>query len=230
MAFTFIEWLVLIILVVVSIGITGGIFLKKNYNKRWNFTYNVLEDAEGSGRLIPTKKGRCRLVKLSDSGVEIFYLPKEKKYRTAYARRSGKNHIVWAVDAAGYWHNIYFQGLDKRLNEVGVNLVSPQARLAESSTRKIIQQNYKQQNFMEKYGVLISFGLLFICIIALGVSQYIGYSQQAKVAGINAKSLETVAETTKAQKEVIESTNKLVTKLDIIQSGGSGFIQANQTQ
>jgi len=226
MAFSIIEWIILIALVVTGIGLTGGIFLKKNYQKRWNFTYNVLEDAEGTGHNVPTRKGRCRLVKISDSGVEIFYLPKEKKYRTAYGRRSGKNHIVWSIDAAGYWHNVYFGSVDKKLQELGVNIVSPQARLAEASIRKVVKDSYESKDFMTKYGILISFGLLFICIIALGVSQYMSYNQQAKVAGINAKTLETVKDTTSAQKDVIEATSKLITKLDVMQSGGSGFIPA----
>ena len=226
MAFSIFEWIILVVLIVTSIGLTVGIFLKKQYVKRWNFTYNVLEDAEGSGHSIPTRKGRCRLIKISDSGVEIFFLPKEKKYRTAYGRRSGKNHIIWSIDAAGYWHNVYFGSVDKKLQELGVNIVSPQARLAEASIRKVVKDSYENKDFMTKYGVMIAFGMLFICIIALGISQYVNFGQQIKASTANAEGSKAIKDTLTAQKEVIVATNQLITKLDVVQSGGSGFIPA----
>lgn len=183
---------------------------------RWNYKWVLLEE-QPNGQTIITKRGRCRQVSFGDGGEEIFYLKNMKKWRVAYGKRIGNRQIAWAVGQDGYWYNVNFSSLDKKLREVGVYPVDRDMRYAYASARKGIDNRYDKKSFMEKYGTVIAFGMLFICILAVGGFAYISYQGQAKIANINNAGMET-------QKEVMKLSEKVLSQVANIQTGGSGAV------
>lgn len=142
-------------LFLLSGAIVAFVILSK---RRWPFKVIVLENISGSG-YVPTKNDRARLIKFGDGGEEIFYLKRGKKYRVGYGKRIGKNYIAWAIGEDGYWYNITFGNLDKRLAELGVNPVDRDMRFSNASLRKGIENRYDQKTFFDKYGTAITIGV-----------------------------------------------------------------------
>ena len=200
----------------IASGVVTGVLL---YYQRWNYKFEITENINGT--VVRTKKGRCRLVAFGDGGEEIFYLKKPKKWRVAYGKRIGKNTIGWHIGEDGYWYNYSYGNFDKRMRELGVNPVDRDMRYAYASARKGLENRYDKKNFMEKYGTVIAFGMLFLCIIAMGAFLWVGFNGQQKVASINAQSMTTAKEVMEASKSLISSLANL--KLN---SGGSGYTTA----
>ena len=213
-----IVFLILVFLFLIISGVTIFIIVNRRY---WKFKYVILENIGGSGYVI-TGRGRCRLVNFGDGGEEIFFLKRSKKWRVAYGKRIGKNQVAWAIGQDGYWYNVHFGDLDKRLAELGVNPVDRDMRYAYASVRKGVENRYNQKSFMEKYGTVIAFGMLFLCIIAMAGMIWIGQNGNAKIAAINSKAMETA-------KEVLDSSNNVVSKLANLGISSSGYTSGGKT-
>lgn len=210
------QWWVLIILAFVFL-ISAGVITYIILNRlRWNFKWVLLEEMP-NGKSQITKRGRCRLMSFGDHGEEIFFLKGLKKWRVAYGKRIGKNQIAWEVGQDGYWYNIEFSGLDKKLKEVGVYPVDRDMRYSYAAAHKGHLNRYDKKSFMEKYGTVIAFGMLFICILAMGAFAWISFNGQAKVAAINADGLKT-------QKEVMQLATQVLQAVANIKTGGSGTV------
>lgn len=186
---------------------------------RWNYTWVLLEE-QPNGKSQITKKGRARLMAFGDGGEEIFFLRGLKKWRVAYGKRISNNgrQIAWEVGQDGYWYNIDFAGLDKKLREVGVHPVHMDMRYAYSSVRRGIENNYGQKTFMDKYGTIITFGLLGLCIIALGISQWWAFHELNKGATTSANNL-------KVQEAIVDKYSALLDKIGgtATPATGTGF-------
>lgn len=187
------------------------------YKRRWNYSFVVLEKGDGKKYSI-SMRGKCRLVNFGDGGEEIFHLRGMGKWRVAYGKRISKNQVMWVVGKDGYWYNSDFDDFDEKLLKVGVMPIDRDMRYAYASVRKGIENRYNKQNFMDKYGTLISFGMLFICILAMIGFMWFNFSQQKKIIMAN-------AEATKTSKEVMELASSVLANIDNIKSGGSGYIQ-----
>jgi hypothetical protein len=218
MAFTTVDWIIVasIFFIFFTIaGVVGFIFLNR---LRWNFKYVDIENIAGSGYTI-TRRGRCRKISFGDGGEEIFYLKGVKKFRVAYGKRIGKNYIAWGIGADGYAYNVSFSDLDKKLLEIGVFPVDRDMRYAYASARKGIENRYDKKNFMEKYGTVIAFGMLFICILAMGGFLWMGFNGQKEIQANDVEVAKTLQETMKLANDVLG-------RVDNIKSGGSGLVPA----
>jgi len=190
------------------------IFLSK---RKWDYKVIVLENVAGAGYQ-PTRRDRAKLVSFGDGGEEIFYLKRAKKYRVSYGKRVGNKYIAWCIGDDGYWYNITFGDVNKKLMEIGVNPVERDMRLAHVSLRKGIEQRYNDKNFFEKYGAAITIGMLIFAIIAFGATSYFIFEQYKKVSAGNLEAI-------KASKEVMQLAADTLKNIDNIKGGaGSGII------
>lgn len=209
-----IEWIIFIVLVVIFLisgGVIGFIFL---YRYIWNYTYVVIDESTGTPLI--SKKGRCKLMSFGDGGEEVFFLKGVNKWRASYGKRIGKNQICWVIGDDGYWYNIGFEGLNKKLRTLGILPVDRDMRYANSSIRKGIENRFNDKTFAEKYGSFILIGLLVIGIIAYGVGQFYALKQINVGLATNSKASET-------NKEVMEIASKVVASLAQLQNGGTGL-------
>lgn len=217
---TTLDWIILIglfgVFFISSVTTTIIIF----YRRRWNFSYVVLENV-GGDKFVISRRGKCRLMNFGDGGEEIFFLRELKKWRVAYGKRIAKNQILWVVGKDGYWYNSDFADFDKRLLKVGVMPIDRDMRYAYASVRKGIDKRYDKVNFMDKYGTMISFGMLMICIVAMIGFMWFNFSQQKKIIMANSEASKTSLEVMKAAKDVMSSVNNV--------KQGSGIIQTDTT-
>lgn len=198
--------------------ITGGIIAFIVFDKyRWKFKVSVIENPTGNNWEV-TRRDRARLIKFGDGGEEIYLLKRHKVYRIGYGKFFGRNHLAYAIDKSGYWYNIKLGDFDNTLKQIGIVPIDRDLRFASASLRKGIENRYNQKTFMEKYGVVIAFGMLFLCICALGVASYYNISKQKEIASLG-------VETMKLQKEVLEFQKTNIAEIKT-SGGGSGIVPA----
>lgn len=198
-------WIVfasLAFLFLVTAIIIGCVLL---WRLRWKMKWVLLQE-QPNGKLEIVKRGSMRPMAFGDGGEEIFYLRGVNKFKVAYGKRIGKNQVAWAVGQDGYWYNVDFGGIDKRLREAGVFPVDRDMRMANSVARKGIEQKHGSKDFMEKYGTIIAFGMLFLCICALGLSQWWAFHELNKG---KAQSTEQLS----IQKEVVDRYDALLSRI-----------------
>lgn len=218
---TTLEWIIVISLFAIffisAIVTTIIIF----YRRRWNYTFVVAENTGGSGFTI-SQRGKMRLVNIGDGGEEIFFLRNIKKYRLAYGKRIANRQVLWTIGKDGYWYNCDFGDFDETFSKMGLIPVEKDVRMGNASMRKMIDKRYDKGNFMEKWGTTIAFGMLFLCIIAMIGFLWINGNQQKTIAGAN-------LESTKTSKEVMALSKEIMTQIQLIKSGSSGYVQPDNS-
>lgn len=180
---------------------------------RWPIIVTVLRDVPPYGH-IPIKGDRAREVPFGDAGQTLYFLRKRKKYRVGHGKFIGLNKIAFAIDAAGVWYNCSFGHLDKNKLEVGVMPVDRDMLFANVTVRKGLEKRYDERKFMEKYGTIIAFGMLFLCIVAFGVSSWYTLSKVNSIAASN-------AEASKTNVDVLKLDEQVTANLANIKSGGA---------
>jgi len=206
-----------LIMFIIFILIMGGIgFFLIHRFKVYNKRIIVFENIAGQG-FQPIYKDRARLVKLGDGGEEILYLLKKKVYRTAYGKKMGKNTYWFAVGQDGYWYNVVLGDVDAKMGMLDIEPIDRDMRYMHVAIRKNIQDRYKKQSFMEKYGTYVFSGI-FLVIMLLGI-----WFLLDKIAEISSNSAAAV----KVSKDVLETTKSVVASLDNICGGSSGLVPAN---
>ena len=201
---------------IILIGILGGVALVlmqrfKVYNKR----IVVFENISGQGYQ-PVFKDRAKLVKLGDAGEELLYLLKKKVFRSAYGRKMGKNTYWFAVGQDGYWYNCLLGDLDSKLGMLDIEPIDRDLRYMHVAIRKNIQDRYKKQSMMEKYGTMIIGGLLVIIFI-IGAWFLLN-----KISQITDGTIETVRASAELQKE---SKNLIAAIENLVNTGGGSGLR-----
>ena len=211
MAFETLDWIIvgsIFLLFFIVAAVVSFVILNR---LRWNWQY---VDIDSNGNII--KRGRARLISFGDGGEEIFFLKGLKKYRVAYGKRIGKNQIAWQFGSDGYPYNISFGQIDKRLLEAGVIPVDRDMRYAYASVRKGIEKRFDDRDFMQKYGTIIAFGMLFLCIIAMAGFLWVGFNGQKDITTAQNEGMKTM-------KEVLELLKQVLANIDNIKTGGTGI-------
>lgn len=185
---------------------------------RWPYKALVLEETPLYGNS-PVRRDKARLISVGDGGEEVYYLRKAKKYRVAYGKKIAPKYIAWSIGGDGYWYNITFGNVDKKLMEIGVQPVNTDVRYATSSLRKMFDEAYRKKSFMEKYGAVVYFGMfIFVLLIFAGIIWY-STDKQIEIAAANAQAIETAKEIMETSAKLLEANSKLV-------QGGSGIAPA----
>jgi len=207
-----ITYILIAVLVFISIAIGIWIFMT---NKKFKYKIILFENIGGQGYKV-AYKDRARLIKIGDGGEEILYLRKLKSYRAAYGRKMNKNEYWFAVGQDGYWYNFLLGDLDAKMNMLDIEPIDRDMRYMHVAIRKNIQERYRKETFMQKYGTIMINGIfLIIMIIALWL-----LIDQIGVL---------ISETATLMQAAEDATAPLVRALsqaDTICAGGSGILPA----
>lgn len=205
-------WGSLIIVVAIIIALLMWMnFQKKIYNKK----IVVFENLGGQGYQ-KTGEDTARLIKIGDGGEEILFLRKGKTYKTAYGKKMGSNTYWFAVGQDGYWYNCTLGDLDAKMGMLDIEPVDRDMRYMHVAIRKNIQDRYKKQSFMDKYGTVVM-NSVFLLIMLWGL--WFIADKMGGVAKELVTALQQNQETTKLMKEALS-------QVQTICSGGAGYIRA----
>lgn len=216
-ALTLFEWVILGSLFLIGFTSAGVWAFIKVRNLRWNYNYVVWETVNGADKQEPTKKGRCRLLIIGDSGEEIFYLQKVKKYKIAYGKRVGKNTIYWTIGDDGLWYNTEVGNFNHNFKSLGLMPVDRDIRYASTSARKLMDRKYNKIDKTTQTFMIITFILLLVALGIAGVTNYITFSKYSESKKMD-------METIKLQNENAKLLNEALGKVSVIKEGGAGYI------
>lgn len=198
----------------ILVVIAGSLFIWLWYQRKiFNKKIVVYENISGQG-FRKTITDTARLIKVGDGGEEILFLRKLKIYRTAYGKKMGQNEYWFAVGQDGYWYNITLGDLDAKMGLLDIEPVDRDMRYMHVAIRKNIQDRYRKQNFMEKYGSMLMNGI-FLLIMLVGLWFLISKI----VTGIT--SLNIGIEQSRQTLEVVKGA---LSHVDTICSGGAGYV------
>ena len=137
---------------------------------QWKTYYIKIRDFEnisGQGYQL-VGRNTARLVKIGDGGEELLLLRRGKSYRTAYGKKMGKNEYWFCKGQDGYWYNVTLGDLDAKMGMLDIEPIDRDMRYMHVAIRKNIQERYKKESLMEKYGpIVISFIFLIIMVVAV---------------------------------------------------------------
>jgi len=195
------------LIILAGVIIVWVLYQMKIYNKK----IFVFENISGQGFQLAFKD-RARLIKLGVGGEELLFLRKKKVYRTAYGRKMGKNAYWFAIGQDGYWYNVVLGDIDAKMGMLDIEPIDRDMRYMHVAIRKNIQDRYRKQKFMEKYGTILLSGF-FILVMVIAI-----WFLLDKIADIASNSADAV----EAAKTVQEATRQILSSLDNI-CGGSGI-------
>jgi hypothetical protein len=127
----------------------------------------------------------------------------------------GSNIYWFAVGQDGYWYNCTLGDLDAKMGMLDIEPVDRDMRYMHVAIRKNIQERYKKQGFMEKYGTMI-IGAIFL--IAVLILVWFLVDKISKLASI-------MIQTMQSNKDTLELVKEVLGRVDVINGGGSGYIQ-----
>jgi len=208
-------WITILVLVGVIATLVGVITYWFAVASKFNKKITILENIAGQG-YVPTRKDKARLVKIGDGGEEVLELKKHKVYRTAYGKKIGKNTYAFAIGSDGYWYNVTFGDLDKKLKELRMNPIDRDMRYMHVAIRRNIKDRYEKITFLQKYGGLLAYTAL---IAITGVMMWLLFDKFLDIGN-------TVQNAVQIAADVNEQTARLLSAMDSIK-GGSGITQVS---
>lgn len=204
---TILIWLIIGIFVLALIGIGLYIFID---SRRYNKKITILEDVSGSDDLEVVGRDKATLVKVGQSGMEILYLKKMKKYVGAYGKRMGRNAYNFAIGPDGYWYNVTLGGLKEGLDKVKIKPTNVNMRYQNEGLMQTIKSRYDATTFMQKYGGLIAYTVL---ILITGVMVFLLFDKFIEISG-------SVNEGVRIAAEVAEENKRILGALDSLKASG----------
>lgn len=205
-------YVLIALLVFMSIALLLWLYMT---NKKYKYKIVLFENIGGQGYKVALKD-RARIIKVGDGGEEILYLRKQKTFKAAYGRKMGKNTYWFAVGQDGYWYNFLLGDLDAKMNMLDIEPIDRDMRYMHVAIRKNIQERYRRETFMQKYGTIMINGIfLIIMIIAL----WLLIDQIGELIGQATSAVE-------AAGKMIDPAVKALAKADTICAGGSGIVPA----
>ncbi len=180
----------------------------------------ILQEVAPYG-FIPYKNDRARLISVGDMGEQIYFLRRAKKYRAGFGRMIGNNKIAWGIGEDGFWYNITFGNLNKKLMEAGVFPVSVDMRFVNYGVRKAIQERYDKKDFFQKWGTTIVMSVFIFVILIQASGMWFIFDKMNEAIQSTNTGLE---ESRKFQIEFQKGQRDLLLAYDnVFSGGGSGL-------
>lgn len=212
---TIIFWTILLVIVLAIFGV----FTWWIYNVLvYRFKINIFENLSGAG-YIPTKKDKARIVRFGKSGETMFWLKKAKDYLPSNGQRIGKNNLAYCIGPDGIWYNITFGDLDTKMGILDIEPVDRDMRHHHVAKAQMIEQDYNKKSWMDKYGVIV-FGALILGIFA--IFAYAMFDRMADAATVTQEGLKVGQELSKANLQIVERLDQLLSGSGIVPAPGGG--------
>jgi len=179
------------------------IFQWKTYNRK----IVVFENIGGQGWRV-VGKDRARVIKVGDGGEEVLYLARRKVFRTAYGRKMGDNTYWFAIGQDGYWYNVVLGDLDAKMGMLDIEPIDRDMRYMHVAIRKNIQDRYRKQTFMDKYGSFVINGM-FLVIMLVGI--WFLLDKMADISSSLSAAVDSAIKIQEASQSIVASMNNICT-------------------
>lgn len=209
-----IAWLILIVIFVIIAGVIAYfVILRRQYRNK------IILFEKINGRWIDTGKDRAMEIVFGDLGMSILFCKKHKKYLPRPQHQSGIRKFYYRVRADGNWEN--FEFIDDETPDIQ-RFHSVEKSISERNVgiRKGLGERYKQSNWLKDHAVmLVSIGF----IVIIGIMTWLLFDKWIQLAQTTNAGVE-------ASKKVMETSNQVINKLDILLTKmgvGSGVVPSS---
>lgn len=201
---------VVIIFGLIAIGATYLIVIRLQFKHR----IVIFERVDGIPKV--TRRDRARTMKIGKAGDEAFYLKKHKKIIPSPSIQTGNNIYWFWISDDGEWMNFGPGNFDEDRRELGAHFLDKEVRHTRTALQHSIEDRYSQPGFWEKYGGIVAYTVL-ILVTAIGF--WLIIDKLIEVSNATSGAVD-------AAKGVLEETKRVLSGLDTITSGGSGYVQS----
>ena len=208
--------LVIIMIIFVILAVGGGFFTwwiarRMLYNKK------VIIFQKINGRFEPVKNLKARMMTIGKGGDEILHILKPNKYLPKPTIQIGRNTYWFFEREDGEWINFSTGDFDMDAREVGAKFLDKEMRYARTSLQSHVKERYNKGNwFKENWASLLSIIVIFLLLLFMFL-----------IMGEITKSVERAGANADTWKNITASLDHILSKVDIIKSGGSGVIPAS---
>lgn len=184
-----------------------------------SYKYKIIffENVAGQG-YSQTGRDIAKLIKLGNGGERVLYLKKRKTYLSAYGQKMGKNTYWFVIGQDGYAYNSTLGDFDAKRGELDIEPIDRDMRYMHVALRRNIEDRYKKQNFMDKYGTYIM-NLIYIFIIFGGTWFILD-----KIGEIASQLSGTLTATIPTIQDLTEKLGQIAGSMNNICTGGQGYI------
>lgn len=207
-----------IFLLIIIAGFCGLLLYLVYQKKMYRYTIEIFENVSGIG-YVRSFIDKARPVKLGDGGQMVLLLKRKKQYVSAYGKKMSKNAIWFAIGQDGLWYNFVLGDMDTKTGVIDVEPVDADVRMLYEGIRKNTEKEFSKPDNFSKYAPMI-FGFLLVVAILVG-----GWFLIKQVGQIMASSDASI----QASERVMRAAESVLSKIDVIQNGGSGIITVPTT-
>ena len=207
-----VAWFFILIIVAILVGFITWIIVRR---KKYNLKIVVFEKV--NGRYQPTRKDKAIEMKWSQDGTTVFYLQKHKKLLPRGSIQTGPRTYWYKIRDDGEWENVDAYGFVENNLDAKNHSLHRDMRLARASMQKSHRERFeKKQSWLAQNWTIVA-GVAFVAM--LGIMVFLLFDKFIDVAN-------TVNGAVEAAARVLEQSEKVIARLDLLENGGSGFVPA----
>lgn len=200
--------------ILIAISIIAG-FIIYYYIQKKKFRNTIVIFEKINGRWTDTGKDKAMEIPLKDIGGTIFYCKRRKKYLPMPSLQSGVRKFYFAIREDGEWINIQLEDIDFKSKMLNISFIDKDMRYANKGIAKLLKDRFNKSSIWKEYAPIIV-SVVFILIIA--IATYLLFDKWIELANITNQGMQ-------LSNEVIKAQNEVLSKLDIVQAGGSGIVK-----
>ncbi len=197
-------WVIFFLIFCIGSGVITFIIMR---NKKFNKVILLYENI--NGRFEPTMKLKAMNINIGDAGDQVLYISKIKKYIPTPSIQTGRNIYYFCIREDGEWFNFGVEDINEKFREMNAWFLDKEMRHTRTALQKNLKERFQKLTFLEKYGGLMVWTAL---VAIIGVSVFLWFDKMIELTG----SVDTVV---KASAKVVESSEKLISKLSNVCTG-----------
>lgn len=206
---------VLVILgIIVAAAIAG--FVAYTLVQRKQFKYKIIIFGRVDGRFTIIGRDKGKKQKLSNAGDEVLRLKKAKKVLPMPSIQTGQNIFWYYISDDGEWINFGPGDFDEDRRALGAHFLDKEMRYARTSLQEMTNKRYNQSSWWEKNAQWM---VPLITFVVMGIIMFLIVREYSAMTSGAQKAIE-------ASGKVMEQAEKVLSSLDNVCTGGSGYTQA----
>ena len=209
--FNFFTWLLIFIVVLALCGVAVYFVIRG-----LKFKYKIVKWEKINGQFQPSGKDRAMEVPVGKSGDRALYLAKNRKIIPTPSLQTGRRTYYFFIREDGEWINFTPGDFDAEARAMGSKFLDKEMRYARIGLQGTMKDRYEKPGFWEKHGQMI----INISVFAIvGVILWLIAREVVNMIS----NLNPVLDKTS---ELVEQLKQLTGAIDVVKSGGSGFVPA----
>ncbi len=190
----------------IAAAILGSLVFSYLRRKQYDKTIEIYSEINGSTS--PIGADKAKEVIIPGTSIRAFFLKKRKIYLPRPSTHMGRNNYVYFIRKDGEWINIGFGNLNEDMKKLNLLFDHTDMRMANQTLKDLIDVNYGNLTFLQKYAPYIAVGIL---VFMLFIGGYMFMRESNKTVAGMASAADTMG-------EIADKLDNIIGKADNINS------------